>query len=85
MHMPERIFAFEQAVFSFDVAAFLDGGLSFPNRDVLEPKPMGFKQWALSLECFVFDDVHVIVMVSSVSVVFLLIDWRNYKLFSLSA
>ena len=70
MHMPEGVFAFEQAVFSLNVAAFLDGGLSFANRDVLEPQSMGFKQWALSLECFVFDDVHVIVMVSSVSVVF---------------
>ena len=41
--VPQWIFALKAAMVTFDVAAFLDGGLSLSDGDVLETEVVGFE------------------------------------------
>ena len=48
MHMPERVVTLEKTIFSLYVAAFLDGGLTLMNADILQSQTMRLKQRAFT-------------------------------------
>ena len=58
VYMPERVVSLEAAVFCFDIAAFLDGRLPFPDDDILQAEVMRREKRPLSAEFLICYDFH---------------------------